>query len=437
MSFLRSFVVLGARTVAVAVLAAILNAAACGAALADTVTLRMWTFLNPSGSTGRERALAQLIKDFETANPGTKVQVEQQVWDQMTPKFLAAHAARSAPDLIWVNSDLLGKAIDAGSLADISAAFTGEDMKDLDNSLVRAARNGPALYAVGQSYTIMGILARADYLAAKGVDPKRIATWSDLDEAAKALTITANGATTRWGFCQHFGLTKIDPGIVLAYLLTGGSPAFDASGTAHWANEQGVQGIKRAAELLKAGYSPKEGVTWNNDDMYDQFSAGRCAMATGTSVRIPNLQAASGDSNIAFIPYPSDTPGKVSNQAMNAWMTGVWSGSKNKALAAKFVAFMASPAADRLWVTEGSTVPIRSSTLPALTDFFAQPKYQFLGSAMQYVQAAGWIPPLSADISGYRDDLNRAVQRVVLNGAAPLDSLKEAEKAYNTRHGQR
>src|SRR4051812_21040834 len=56
-------------------------------------TIRMWTFLNPAGTSPREVALADIIAQFERANPDIKIAVEPQVWDQMSPKFLAAARA--------------------------------------------------------------------------------------------------------------------------------------------------------------------------------------------------------------------------------------------------------------------------------------------------------------------------------------------------------
>jgi ABC-type glycerol-3-phosphate transport system substrate-binding protein len=96
---------------------------------------------------------------------------------------------------------------------------------------------------------------------------------------------------------------------------------------------------------------------------------------------------------------------------------------------------MAGSEADALWSSIGGTVPIRASTMHNLAEHLAQPKFAFLGAAMQYIQAAGWAPPLTADVSGYRDDLNRAVQEVILNGADPMEALTEAEQDYNNRHG--
>lgn len=41
----------------------------------------------------------------------------------MSPKFLAAHNAGNAPDIIWVVTDFLGDAIGSGSLASLNDLF--------------------------------------------------------------------------------------------------------------------------------------------------------------------------------------------------------------------------------------------------------------------------------------------------------------------------
>lgn len=60
-------------------------------AAAGDVTIRMWTFLDPTNtSNGRSIALQKMIDRFEEENPGVKVVVEPQQWDTMTGKFMAA-----------------------------------------------------------------------------------------------------------------------------------------------------------------------------------------------------------------------------------------------------------------------------------------------------------------------------------------------------------
>jgi len=396
-------------------------------------TIRMWTFLNPDGTSGREQALKQMIGAFEASHPGVAVQVEQQVWDQMTPKFLAAHASGSAPDVIWVHSEMLGGVLDAGALGPIAALAAAD--ADLANSLYASATVDGAQYGVGHSYTIMGIHARADWLKEAGIAPDSIKTWADLEDAAARLTVRNGDTVERWGFCQHFGMAKVDPGILLASMLAGETPAFAPDGTATWATPEAVAGLERSVKLIRDGVSPPDAANWNNDDMYDQFAAGRCAMATGTAVRVPKMQEAVGAENVAFLPYPSDDPSRPSPQVMNAWIVGVWSGSEVADLAGEFVAALSSPESDRLWVTVGGAVPVRGSTAGAVGDFFDDPANQYLRSAMEYIRSGGWVAPIGADVGGYRDDMNRAVQSVLINGTDPGAALEEAEAAYNARHG--
>ena len=68
------------------------------------VNLTMWTFLdvqNPTNS--RAKALAQLIENFETANPGITVTVESQDHSTLPAKYYAAFQAGNAPDIVQVS----------------------------------------------------------------------------------------------------------------------------------------------------------------------------------------------------------------------------------------------------------------------------------------------------------------------------------------------
>ena len=104
-------------------------------------TIRMWTFLNPAGSSGREVALRQIIENFEAENLGIKVVVEPQQWDVMTSKFLAAHQVGNAPDICWVLDDDLGAALELDALADFESMFLSEwseeDIQDVDDAFWR------------------------------------------------------------------------------------------------------------------------------------------------------------------------------------------------------------------------------------------------------------------------------------------------------------
>ena len=84
-------------------------------AVAGDVTIRMWTFLDPTNtSNGRSIALQKMIDRFEEENPGVKVVVEPQQWDTMTGKFMAAATTGEAPDIMWCARDELFGVLNAG-----------------------------------------------------------------------------------------------------------------------------------------------------------------------------------------------------------------------------------------------------------------------------------------------------------------------------------
>ena len=87
-------------------------------AAAGDVTIRMWTFLDPTNtSNGRSIALQKMIDRFEEENPGVKVVVEPQQWDTMTGKFMAAATTGEAPDIMWCARDELFGVLNAGHAA--------------------------------------------------------------------------------------------------------------------------------------------------------------------------------------------------------------------------------------------------------------------------------------------------------------------------------
>ncbi len=175
--------------------AALALAVGAGGLIADTAaaqTLRMWTFLNPSGTAPREKALAEVIQRFEAGNPGVKIQVEPQVWDQMTPKFLAAHRAGNAPDLIWVVTDLLGDALKSGSLADLNELFVSkwpaDAVAERKDGYWKVCERDGKVHCLFHSRNYYGVIYRKDFLKEAGVDPDKLTTWPAFISLPRGIT---------------------------------------------------------------------------------------------------------------------------------------------------------------------------------------------------------------------------------------------------------
>lgn len=405
-------------------------------------TVRMWTFLNPTGNAPREKALAQIIAAFEAANPGTKIVVEPQVFDQMTPKFLAAAQQGVAPDVIWAITDLLGDAINSGALADLRDLFiknwTPAQVADHAGSYWDMCSVGSKHHCLFQSRNYIGMFYRKDLFAEAGIAPERLTSWPAFIAAAQKLTQKdAAGNVTRWGFGQAWSENQADPQLTVTYLLAKQGGLFDDQGRARFATPAGIEGMTLQTDMVtKHGITPRQSAGWTVDDLNEQFTAGRVAISTGASVRVSTLQARMGADKVGFMLVPGMDGKAHSPAVMAGWAVGVWSGSKVRETAGRFVEFMSGAAADKLWVTVGGQTPALASTPKSLGDFMANPANAYLEVASRGSATAGWLAPIAFGVGGYRQVLNKAAQEVVTNGVTPQAALERAERDFNRRNNR-
>jgi multiple sugar transport system substrate-binding protein len=415
---------------------ALAAAMALSAGTAAAQTLRMWTFLDPAGKDPREKVLAQLIQKFEAANPGVKIAVEPQVWQQMTDKFFAAHQTNTAPDIMWVHLRRVPDAISLGSLANLDELFvknwSKEDIDDVDGSFWRFGATPTAHYVIVHSRSNVGQFYRRDLFKEAGIDPKSLSTWDSFIKAAEKLTLRdAAGNTTRWGFGQAFAVDGANNSVVFSVMLDKQKTLFDDKNRATWATQAGIEGLSLQADMIrKYKITSPTAVSEKNDDLYDQFHAGRIAIVRGASARIPRAMQALGADKVGFLPTPSFTEGKYSPTEVSGWAASVWSKSPQKALAGKFVEYISNRESDTLWTVEGGAVPIRKSTIKNNAAFFAEPKNAYLAEIAAAMLDAGWFPPQNAG-QGWNEELNRAAQDVLANNTDVKAALEKAQNNFN------
>lgn len=407
-------------------------------------TVRMWTFLNPEGATsGRNLALKKIIANFEAANPNTKVVVEPQQWDIMTNKFFAAAQAGNAPDIQWVISYDLGTAIEQGTLQDLESLFLNkwpkDQVADIDDAFFRWGETNGKHYQITFSRNYFCIIYRKDLIAKNNV-AFPFHTWDALVQGAVKLNGTdEKTGIQRYGLGQSFGLGKVDPPIFTYDALTHQPDIFNKDGTANWTTPQMVAALTRMADMVKKyKITPESAVSYNIEDVYQDFMAGKYAMITGASVRIPALRAGANfdPSTIELIHYPGDGKSEFGQGLFSGWAVGVWSKSKVKEEAGKFLEYMVSPEADKLWVVDGGQVPMRKSTIKSMSDFFAKPENDYLRITAEGFAKYCYATPTSFPIPGWREDLNKAAQEVIANGADPLAALKAVQKDFDARVGK-
>ena len=94
--------------------------AAARAALADTATLRVWLMQYSVP----DPALASVHAAFERANPGVRVQLEIQKWDNIQDTLTAGLASDDGPDVVEIGNTQTVAFAAEGGLADLSDRVT-------------------------------------------------------------------------------------------------------------------------------------------------------------------------------------------------------------------------------------------------------------------------------------------------------------------------
>ena len=417
-----------------------------GSAFAETplqegISIRMWTFLNPDGGTsGREIALKEMIESFEEKY-NIDVIVEPQTWSTMSAKFMTAAQSNNAPDVIWINVDDMGTAIKMGILEPFENMFmqdwTEEMHADAQTPFFDFAMTDDKHYQMGFSRNFVGIMYRSDLMEEAGIKVP-FESWADFREAAKKLSVDVDPVTgaKRYGFATGFTVDSSDPQITSNMILDAYGTMFNEDGTAMWANEVGLKGAELLRDMMKVdGSIPEDNINHTIDDVYKDFAAGRYAMINGASVRIQKARSECvfDPDTIRLMPFPSDT-NTYSPTVLTGWSVGVWSGSKHKQEAGKFVEWMFLPENDAKWVQVGGQAPMMNSTPELLKDFLADPGNAYILDTVTCLNEAGWPQSTNYPASGWRGDFTGAMQKIIINGTDPLTALKEAESDFNSRN---
>jgi len=409
---------------------------ACGAGSATAqTTVTMWTFLDPNKTSPREVALKQMIADFEKANPTIKIKVEPQDFAQMPPKFFLQHRTGGNPDVVWIDAKNVGSLIQSGAGADLNALLTSKwPQSRRDDFFVKAgydaAKDGNKLYALPLFHGASVVYYRKDLLKEAGIDPASLKTWQQLRDAAKKLTRSKDGRVDPWGFGMPLAPLKTETTPVLITLAEQGEP-LTADCKAQFATEPGARAIRYVADLItKDKVTPPEALTYNVDDVTDQFIAGRYAIAIGSILRYSGMAAkvGYGKDNIGVLPWPTWSGTKTGPMPVSGWWIAAWSKSPNMDAAIKWIDYVTGPGGVKLWATTGGQIP-------TLKSMMNDPDVVKAGGDWMKVvvdswSSWSWIEQMRCNTRTLQTVLNEATHKVVLNNADPMATLKEAEKKF-------
>ncbi|USX53201.1 sugar ABC transporter substrate-binding protein [Lentzea sp. HUAS12] len=324
---------------------------ACSAGQDGPTTITFW---DNNGGPGRTPIYTELIKRFEAATPGVKVEYVGIPSSSVQQKYDTAIAGGATPDVGGVTTSYLAHLVgqDALEPADErveNGALKGKLLPGLLETVRQTAPDGK-LYAVPASGNMDVIWYRSDRFEEAGIaEPS---TWDDLAKAATQLT---KPAENQYGFTIRGGAGSIFQLLAEAYSYSGVEKFYEG-GRSTVADPRNAELVRKVAELYKKA-TPEADVNNNYTQMVAQFTGGTVAMMHHNLGSTADVMKALGAERVSAMPLPKGPSGKRTVVPNPTDGFAVFKGSKNRDASWKFVEFLTSAESNGYWNEKVGQIP--------------------------------------------------------------------------------
>jgi len=305
-------------------------------------TVTYWQFNTDTPSIN---AWKKTIAGFEAANPDVKVNMQIVPWSEQAQKLTTALATGTAPDISMMGNDVVAQYAATGALAPLDSYFQAWS-KQVGHDITTDILPGDHLYYKIKGHWYASPLAeetrlvyyRKSMLQKAGLNPmSALASWGSMRQAAIKLT---KGGVYGWGVplgVSYFTLQSFMP----VYLSYG----------AHYLNAQGTCGFDssefRAALTYYTNLYTKDKVTPPDSPVYDNlkleplWAAGKLAMLIDGPWVLNQYKDKALTADTGIVQVPAGPKGRFG--FLGGWPLVLWSQSKNKDAAFKFIRYATDP----------------------------------------------------------------------------------------------
>lgn len=393
----------------------------------EQVTLKV--DIQPFASPQTLPRIGELIAEFEKAN-NIKVDLTVSVNDDpYRIKLLQDIAAGNMADVAFVDGSWLPEFEAIGALVPLTKWFVPEIQdKFLDFAIDGATFDGE-LKAIWFHTGSSGLYYRKDLLSEAGYTQPP-ATWNELMEVAKKLTVDTNGdgIIDRYGFSypgmKHvvttFTMYPFFWGNIGAEMTRDGKVSFGEGSD----KEAMIKTVNFLEDLIKDGAATPDAPALSFIEIESNFIGDQCAMAVLGGWQHASIRQNAGDAfadntGIAPIPYPDENGAPVA--CAGGWAMGMFTKDESKQDAAwKFLEFWTSN-------VELQTVLTMSGQMSTLKEVYEQDEVKADNVIMSFYEILKHGK--TRDAVPYQGIMDLEFQEI-LQGAAALESDVEAMVDY-------
>jgi multiple sugar transport system substrate-binding protein len=352
----------------------------------------------------------QKILDTCATQTGIKIQRQTVPTAQMLPKVLQGASSKTLPDLLFTDNPTLQQVAATGALTPLDGYGITTD--GYYPSIVKAGTYQDKLYGVAPGVNGLALIYNKDLLTAAGVEAPK--TWDELKAAAAKLTKDGKYGLAFSAIPSEEGTWQFLP-----FFWSNGAELSQLD------SAQSVKALQFVTDLVNSGTASKSVVTWNQNDVADQFVAGNAAMMVNGSWNLARLdEQKSLHYGVVPIPVPQAGGKPVVALGGEVGTVPVTSGPAQQA-AGKVLSCILSEPTMLEWSKAHAYIPSKTA---AAAKFGAQQP------AMQaFVDEVGSARSRTAELGEKYPKVSQALADAVqaaLTGKQPADqALKAAQQA--------
>ncbi len=380
------------------------EAVATGAA---TGTITVWAM----GAEGEN--LPTLAKEFESANPGAKVEVTAIPWDAAHDKFTTAITANKTPDVAMVGTTWMGEFAELGALdptpgqIDKSVFFEGaQKTTEVDGTS----------YGIPWYVETRLVYYRTD-LAEKAGITSPPTDWDGLKAMAKAMQEKADAT---WGIGLQAGGVGSWQSIMPFAWSAGADLTKDDGKAYNFDSPEVLKAAEYYQSFFTEGISDKAAPATPTTE--PDFASGKVPMFISGPWMMSAVEKAGGEGfkdKYDVMQIPAD---KQSSSFVGGSNLVVFKNTKNRDSSWKFVQWLADPKVQVKWYGLSTDLPSVKSAWqdPALT---ADTKLAVFGKQLETAQAPPSFPTWEQVVTSFDTEM----EKVTKTGADPAAALKTVQ----------
>jgi multiple sugar transport system substrate-binding protein len=391
------------------------------AAETQPITLTYWPAANPSET----RLAMRLAKQWNTDNPEVQVRVQPLPAGRSTEEvLLAAIVARATPDISSnVSSALLARLVRAKGVVRLDdRVATAARLQERTSPAMLASLRLPdgGIYAFPWKTNPMMLMYNVDLLKSAGVKPPR--THSELLEACRRLTRDTNGdgRDDRWAFWATLKTTWYERfyDFYPLYLASSGGQTLVSNGKVVFDNEAAVAALEVLRQGFDSGVLPRSNFAIGRDPFMDGTVAMKI-IGPWFVKELDELKVTGLNYDVTPIPSADGTAESDRFAFADLRSIAIFSTTRHPEEAARFVAYLTSPEADRLLIEEASQLPYRRRLSSDRRFSASLRKWPTLPTYAAYVERTRDID-LDPDVVEMFDLLSEAYEESAIYGKVPV-----------------